>query len=120
MVTLKGIPYAVVEEALDKANKGFCKTREYNTSCHTREETAAVLRNITHCGPEEQPWVLLQAWLDPVMTSRILHEHNIDRIVLPGAFLVLLSYTSQVALQLGRIPKDDAEDSADAFPKTHS
>ena len=117
MASLNVIPYTNVEQALKEAEQGFRETRVYNTSFHTREEIAAVVPNVTHFAPEDQPWILLEPWLDLITSSRGLQECNIHRVLLPGAFLVQLIHTSEVGVRLGRISPDDAEDLADAFPK---
>ncbi|CAF9939476.1 hypothetical protein IMSHALPRED_001364 [Imshaugia aleurites] len=117
MATLNVIPYASVQEALQEAKQDFRETREYNTAFHTREEITAVLPHVTHFNPEDQPWILLEPWLDLITSSRGLQENDIHRILLPGKFLVQLIHASRVGLQLGRISADDAEDLADTFPK---
>ena len=117
MATLNVIPYVSIQEALKAANQEFRETREYNTKFHTREEITAVLPNITHFSPEDQPWILLEPWLDLITSSRGLQESKIHRIILPGKFLVLLIHASGVGLQLGRISAGDAEDLVDTFPK---
>ena len=118
MATLNIIPYSKVEAALSQQRDTFREQREYNTSFHTREEIAEALPRIRHFAPDEQPWILLGPWLDLIMSSRGLREEDVHRIQLPGTFLVQLIYASRVGLQMGHLAKDDAEDLADAFPKT--
>ncbi len=117
MATLNVIPYATVQAALQEAHQNFRETRKYNTNFHTREEITAVLPNVTHYDPDDQPWILLEPWLDLITSSRGLQERDIHRILLPGKFLVHLIHASGVGLQLGRVSASDAEDLADAFPK---
>lgn len=117
MAALNVIPYASVQDALNEAKQDFRETREYNTNFHIRDEITAVLPNITHFNPEDQPWILLEPWLDLITSSRGLQESDIHRILLPGKFLVQLIHASQVGVHLGRISADDAEDLADTFPK---
>ena len=122
MATLKIIPYNAVENALAQENETLKEQREYNTVYHTREEAETALPHMEHHAPkehpEEQSWILLGPWLDLIMTSQGLLETDVHRIQLPGSFLVQLIYASQVGLHLGRVSEGDAEDLADAFPKT--
>lgn len=118
MATLKIIPHSKVEAALSQQRDTFREQREYNTNFHTREEITEALPQIRHFAPDEQPWILLGPWLDLIMSSRGLREEDVHRIQLPGTFLVQLIHASQVGLQMGHLAKDDAEDLADAFPKT--
>ena len=92
--------------------------RQYNTNFHTREEITDALPQIKHFAPDEQPWILPGPWLDLVMSSRGFREEDVHRVQLPGSFLGQLIHASQVGLQMGLLAEDDAEDLADAFPKT--
>lgn len=118
MANLNIIAYAEVETALAQEKETLREQREYNTKFHTRNEITNALPNVQHFGPDEQPWILLSPWLDLIMASRGLQEKAVHRIQLPGAFLVQLMHASQVGLQLGHVPQDDAEDLAHAFPTT--
>lgn len=118
MAALNIIPYGKVEAALSQTRETFREQREYNTNFHTREEITEALPQLQHFAPDEQPWILLGPWLDLIMFSRGLRDEDVHRIQLPGTFLVQLVYASKVALQMCHLAKDDAEDLADAFPRT--
>ncbi|KAL6715365.1 hypothetical protein ACLMJK_007631 [Lecanora helva] len=116
MVSLIVVPYAKVETALAQAKDEFREQRLHNTTFHTREEIEAALPDILHLAPEEQPWILLDPWLDLIMASRRLDNKDVHVISLPGKFLVLLFNVSSIGIRLGKISEDDAEDLEVTFP----
>lgn len=122
MAALKVIPYDAVENALVQENETLKKQHEYKTVYHTREEAETVIPHTEHHAPKEHPekqsWILLGPWLDLIMTSQGLLETDLHRIQLPRSLLVQLIYASQVGPHLGQVSEGDAEDLADAFPKT--
>lgn len=118
MATLKRIPYLAIEQALEQEKNTLQDQCVFNTVCHKREEIEYILPNLQHFAPDTQPWILLGPWLDLIMASQGLREVDVHRIRLPGSFLIQLIHASKVGLQMGRISSGDAEDLAEAFPKS--
>ena len=117
MATLKSIPYLAIEQALAQEKNTLQEQRAFNTVFHKREEIEPVLPDLQHFAPDNQPWILLEPWLNLIMASQGLREVDVHRIKLPGSFLVQIVHASKLALQMGRISEDDAEDLAAAFPR---
>ncbi len=84
---------------------------------HKREEIESILPDLQHFAPDNQPWILLEPWLNLIMASQGLREVDVHRIRLPGSFLIQVIHASKVGLQMGRISEDDGEDLAEAFPR---
>lgn len=118
MIKLQKTPFAAVAAALDFESESFTEQRDYNTSFHTREEITAVLPNIHHPDPEEQPWMLLRPWLLLILKSQGISPESVHEISLPGPFLTILFSTIRVGLYLGRVNKDDINDLVSWFPTT--
>lgn len=117
MATLKSIPYLAIEKALAQENDTLQDQCVFNTVFHKREEIESILPNLQHFAPDNQAWILLEPWLNLIMTSQGFREVDVHRIRVPGPFLIQVIHASKLGLQLGRISKDDAEDLAAAFPR---
>ena len=113
------VPFKKVNDALEEKKVTGIEQRSYNTCFHKQEEIAAVLPNIEHKPPHPvQPWILLEPWLDVIMSSRNLKEADVHRIKLPGSFLAILCSAFAVGIYMGRINASDAEDMEACFPET--
>ena len=117
MTALKSIPYLAIEQALAQEKDTLQDQRVFNTAFHKREEIESILPELQHFARDNQPWILLEPWLDLIMASKGLREVDVHRIRLPGSFLIQVIHASKVGLQMGRIPEDDGEDLAEAFPR---
>jgi len=117
MATLNIIRYGKVSDAIAQGKASLKEQREYNTNHHGRAEILEVLPTLQHFEPQEQSWILLEPWLDLIMSSQGLMKTSVHRIRLPGAFLVQLLHASRLGLQMGHLSLDDMEDLAKHFPK---
>lgn len=117
MVNLQITPFPAVAAALSLETESLTEQRDCNTSFHTREEITAVLPNIRHPDPEEQPWILLRPWLPLIMRSQGMAPGDVHEVPLPGPFLTLLFTTCRIGLNLGRVAHDDIDDLVSTFPK---
>ena len=116
MATLKCIPYLSIEQAVTRGKDTLQEQRIFNTNFHKREEIESILPDLQHFAPDDdQPWILLEPWLNLIMASQGLREVDVHRIRLPGSFLIQVIHASKLGLQMGKISKDDAEDLAEAF-----
>lgn len=111
--------FTKVNDAIEEKKVTGIEQCSYNTCFHKQEEIAEVLPNIEHKPPHSvQPWILLEPWLDMIISSRNLHEADVHRIELPGSFLAVLCSAFAVGIYMGRINASDAEDMEACFPKT--
>ena len=117
MATLRSIPYLAIEQALAQEKDTLQEQRVFNTVFHNREEIKSILPDFQHFAPDNQPWILLEPWLDLIMASQGLREVDVHRIKLQGSSMVQIIHASKLAFQMGRISEDDAEDLTKAFPR---
>ena len=115
MAALKSIPRLAIEQALAQEKDTLQDQRVFNTVFHKREEIESILPDLQHFAPKNQPWILLEPWLNLIMASQGLREVDVHRIRLPGSFLIQVIHASNVGLQMGSISEDDGEDLAVAF-----
>ncbi|KAI4250533.1 MAG: hypothetical protein L6R40_000133 [Gallowayella cf. fulva] len=112
------IPFHSLEKAFEASHVNLEEQREYNTDTHTLEEITTALPQVTHILPSAmEPFLLLEPWLDLIMSSQELSHLDIHQIELPKPFISQMLLASQIALFRGYISDCNAEDLAELFPR---
>lgn len=116
-LALKIIPFDDIEKSFATANCTGKKQTDYNTHCHGNDEISAVLPEFEHSKPDmAQPWILLEPWLDLIISSQGLTDREVHRVKLPPMFLNRVVPACNVALITGHLADSDLEDLEDSFP----
>lgn len=115
----KIIPFDDIEKSFAIAKYTSKEQNDYNTHCHNEDEISAVVPEFEHSKPGmAQPWILLEPWLDLIMSSQGLTDRDVHRVELPKIFLSRVVQACNVALVTGHLASSDLEDLEDSFPPT--
>lgn len=115
----KIISFDDIEKTFAAAKYTGNEQKEYNTHCHNEDEISAVLPEFEHSKPSAaQPWILLEPWLDLIMSSQGLTDKDVHRVELPRLFLSRVVLACNVALITGHLASSDVEDLRESFPST--
>ncbi|KAL8730185.1 MAG: hypothetical protein Q9166_004268 [cf. Caloplaca sp. 2 TL-2023] len=112
------ISFRDVENVFQASDETLDEQREYNTHAHNEEEIKNALPDVTHILPSAmQPFLLVEPWLDLIMSSQGLSDLDVHTIELSKPFISQVLLATQIALIRGYISDSNAEDLADLFPK---
>lgn len=112
----KIIPFDDIEKTFAAARWTDNEQEGYNTHCHNEDEISAVLPEFEHSKPSAaQPWILLEPWLDLIMSSQGLTNQDVHCVELPRLFLSRVVLAWNVALVTGGLASSDVENLRDSF-----